>query len=182
MSRLANMPITIPSSVKVSLEGKEGSFSVNLTNGKVNTSWTVHPAVKVLLEDNQLRLDMSEKNIEDKFNRAMLGTDYRHIEGLIKGLDKPFEVALDIVGLGYKAKLVGDEVVLFLGKSHNDHVKIPSDVDVVLPNEREIICKSYSKKILGDFRALLCSKRKPDAYKAKGVRVRGRHYRTKSEK
>lgn len=182
MSRLANMPIIIPSTVKVSSEAVDGSTSLTISNGKVEESWKVHPAVKVEVVENEVRLSMSDADKKDKFSRSMLGTDYRHIEKLVTGMDKPYETVLEIHGLGYRAKLAGKQVVLALGKSHDDAVEIPENVQVEVPNEREIVCKSHSKKKLGDFVASVCALRKPDAYKAKGVRIRGRHYRTKSEK
>lgn len=182
MSRLANMPITIPSSVKVTIEKEGDRTRVDLTNGNINESWVLHPAVKVEMEENQLKLSMDEAEKAKKHSRSMLGTDYRHLEAYVKGLDKPFETVLEIHGLGYRAKMSGNQVVLSLGKSHDDHVEIPQHVKVELSGEREVICRSHSKKLLGDFVALLCSKRKPDAYKAKGVRIRGKHYRTKSDK
>lgn len=179
MSRLANMPITIPSAVKVTM-GNSGCLS--FTNGKVTETWTVHKDVKVVLEENKMSLSMNEKDRSNSFSRSMLGTDYRHVENIVKGLTTPFETVLEIHGLGYRARMTGNKVVLALGKSHDDEVEIPSNVLVEIPNEREVICKSHSKKLLGDFVAVLCFKRKPDAYKAKGVRIRGKHYRTKSEK
>ena len=93
----------------------------------------------------------------------------------------PFEQVLEIHGLGYRAKMVGKTVVLTLGKSHEDIVNIPEHVQVEVPGEREIVCRSHSKKLLGDFVSAVCSKRKPDAYKAKGVRIRGKLYRTKKD-
>ena len=111
----------------------------------------------------------------------MLGTDFRHVSNLVQGLEKPFETVLEIHGLGYRAKLNGTQLVLTLGKSHDDLVNVPADVAVEVPNEREIVCKSHSKKKLGDFVSEVCFKRKPDAYKAKGVRIRGVEYRTKSD-
>lgn len=182
MSRLANMPIIIPNTVKVSIDNSAHGVVINLTNGTISESWTVHPHVEVSVEDDKLILRMNEENRKEKFSRSMLGTDYRHLENLVKGLDKPFETILEIHGLGYRAKMAGTKVVLSLGKSHDDSVEIPQNVLVELTTEREIVCKSHSKKLLGDFVALLCSKRKPDAYKAKGVRIRGVHYRTKSDK
>jgi|AntRauTorckE5430_2_1112549.scaffolds.fasta_scaffold04805_4 large subunit ribosomal protein L6 len=182
MSRLANMPIMIPSSVNVTCEKNTESFCLTLSNGKINESWTVHPKVQVAIDGDKITISMKEDDRSDKFFKSMLGTDYRHIENLVKGLDKPFETVLEIHGLGYRVKLMDTKVTLSLGKSHDDVVTIPEHVSVDVPNEREIICKSHSKKLLGDFVALLCSKRKPDAYKAKGVRIRGVHYRTKSDK
>ena len=182
MSRLANVPISIPAAVKVSLEEANGLQTVSITNGKVTESWTVYKTVKVSLEDSDLSLGMSESDRQDKHSRAMLGTDYRHLKCLVEGMTTPFETVLEIHGLGYRAKLQGKQLVLSLGKSHDDIVEIPEHVVVEMKGEKEASCKSHSKKILGDFVAQVCSKRKPDAYKAKGVRIQGRHYRTKQDK
>lgn len=182
MSRLANVPISVPSGVTISLEKAEGLQTVTITNGKVTESWTVYKAVNVSLEDSLLSFNMSESDRQDKHSRAMLGTDFRHVKCLIEGMATPFETVLEIHGLGYRAKLQGKQLVLSLGKSHDDIVDIPEHVVVEMKGEKEASCKSHSKKILGDFVAQVCSKRKPDAYKAKGVRIKGRHYRTKQDK
>ena len=182
MSRLANTPITIPAGVTVTLgAGKDDKQVLSMSNGKVTEEWAVCAAVKVAVEDSTILLTMSDKDRENKFNRSMLGTDYRHIKNAVEGLATPFETVLEIHGLGYRAKLQGTNLVLALGKSHDDIVAIPENVLVETKGEKEIICRSHSKKLLGDFVAEVCSKRKPDAYKAKGVRIRGRHYRTKSD-
>ena len=181
MSRLANVPIKIPSSVTVTIEKEGNSQSLVLSNGKINESWVLHHAVNVSIADDKLVFTMSDADKADSFSRSMLGTDYRHVSNLIEGLVKPFETVLEIHGLGYRAKLSGSQLVLTLGKSHDDIVEVTSDVTVDVPNEREIVCKSHSKKKLGDFVSEVCFKRKPDAYKAKGVRIRGKHYRTKSD-
>ncbi|MCP8352501.1 50S ribosomal protein L6 [Candidatus Synchoanobacter obligatus] len=177
MSRLANVPIKIPSSVTVTVENK----SLSISNGKVTEKWALHSAVNVALEDDSLVFTMKESDKKDAFCRAMLGTDYRHISNLVTGMAKPFETVLEIHGLGYRVKMSGNQLVLSLGKSHDDIVDIVSDVAVEMTGEKEIVCRSHSKKKLGDFVAEVCSKRRPDAYKAKGVRIRGVHYRTKSD-
>jgi len=181
MSRLANVPIKIPSSVTVTVEKAGNSQSLVISNGKITETWILHHAVNVSVSDNKLAFKMSDADKANKFSRSMLGTDYRHVSNLVEGMVKPFETVLEIHGLGYRVKLIGSDLVLTLGKSHDDKVNVPSDVTVEVPNEREIVCKSHSKKKLGDFVSEVCFKRKPDAYKAKGVRIRGKHYRTKSD-
>lgn len=177
MSRLANVPISIPKSVTVEVSGQD----VTISNGKITQSWTVHEKIVIKSEENTLSLSISDTDKKDAFIRSMLGTDYRHLLNFIKGLDKPFETVLEIHGLGYRAKLQGGKIVLSVGKSHDDIIELVDDVTVEVPNEREIVCRSYSKKKLGDFVHHIASKRKPDPYKAKGVRIRGRIYRTKKD-
>ena len=183
MSRLANVPITIPNGLTVTLDKVNGLNQLTISNGKVSEVWTLHTAVNVEVTNDdavsKVAFNMSDEDRADKFNRSMLGTDYRHVSNLIQGLATPFETVLEIHGLGYRVKNAGNKLVLSLGKSHDDEVMIPEHVSADVPNEKEIVCKSHSKKLLGDFVAELCSKRKPDAYKAKGVRIRGKYYRTK---
>ena len=133
MSRLANMPIKIPSTVKVTLDKVDGLNKLSLSNGTINESWTVHSAVNVEIEEGQLSFAMSDKDRQNRSSRAMLGTDYRHIENLVKGLDKPFETILEIHGLGYRVKQSGMKITLTLGKSHDDIVDIPENVKVEVP-------------------------------------------------
>jgi large subunit ribosomal protein L6 len=177
MSRLANVPINIPKSITVEVSGQE----VIMSNGKITQNWTVNEKVVIKKDESTLSLSISEADKKDAFIRSMLGTDYRHVLNFINGLEKPFETILEIHGLGYRAKLQGGKIVLSLGKSHDDIIELVDDVAVEVPNEREIVCRSYSKKKLGDFVHHISSKRKPDPYKAKGVRIRGRIYRTKKD-
>jgi large subunit ribosomal protein L6 len=177
MSRLANVPIQVPQNITVEVSGQ----SISISNGKVKEDWTVHETVQVKHDDGKLFFSLSEENKKDALSRSMLGTDYRHVLNFINGMHKPFETVLEIHGLGYRAKLQGKQIVLALGKSHDDIIEVSEDIQVEVPNEREIKCSSYSKKKLGDFVAMVASKRKPDPYKAKGIRIRGRHYRTKKD-
>ncbi|UTC24283.1 50S ribosomal protein L6 [Candidatus Comchoanobacter bicostacola] len=177
MSRLANIPISIPAGVTVKVNGSE----IEISNGSAREIWLAHKAVKVELDGDNIKFSMDESDKKDVLSRSMLGTDFRHVKNFIDGMAKPFESVLEIHGLGYRAKLAGNKITLALGKSHDDHVEIPEHLEVTVPNEREIVCRSYSKKKLGDFVASVCALRKPDPYKAKGVRLRGRHYRTKKD-
>ncbi|MDC3181271.1 50S ribosomal protein L6 [Gammaproteobacteria bacterium] len=177
MSRLANVPISIPKGVTVEVSEQE----VTISNGKVTQLWTVHEKVVIKKEDDSISLSVSDADRKVAFIRSMLGTDYRHLSTFIQGMCKPFETVLEIHGLGYRAKLQGNKIVLLLGKSHDDIIEPVEDVSFEVPNEREIVCRSYSKKKLGDFVAHIASMRKPDPYKAKGVRIRGRTYRTKKD-
>ncbi len=179
MSRLANVPIEVPGSLKVTVEKVVDTHKLSISNDKVTEVWTLHKAVNIEVTDSKILFSMTEADRADSFSRAMLGTDYRHISNLITGMQEPFKTVLEIHGLGYKVKLAGGQLILSMGKSHDDIVNIPENVQVEVPAEKEIVCTSHSKKILGDFVAEVCSKRKPDAYKAKGVRIQGKHYRTK---
>ena len=163
MSRVAKSPVPILDGVVVKLSKHEISAKGKLGENSCN----IHEYVDVINEDNILYV---KPRLESKESIAQAGTVRANINNLMQGVSKGFEKKLTLVGVGYKAQLQGDTLVLTLGYSHLVHFSVPKNIDVSLPSQTEIIVKGFDKQLVGQVSAEIRSKRPPEPYKGKGVR------------
>ena len=156
-------PVVIPSSVTVKQEGNKFTFSSSA--GTLN--YQVHHQIGVRQEEDKLYFSL----LNPKF-RCQVGTARTNIGNIIIGLTEGYNKKLNLVGVGYKAKLEGSVLTLNLGKSHPDKYDIPKDVKITLPSQTEIQLSSIDKQLLGLVAANIRNFRpaKSDPYKGKGVR------------
>lgn len=163
MSRIANNPVVIPEGVEVSVKGAE----VRIKGRKGELAHTIHPAVKLSREDNQLRLSAQSGT---KSVRALAGTTRAVLQNMVTGVSDGFEIKLDITGVGYRAQAQSGVLNLTLGFSHPVNIDIPPGVAVETPSQTEIIVKGADKQKVGQMAANIRSYRPPEPYKGKGVR------------
>lgn len=163
MSRIANNPILVPSSVDVSIVGS----MVTVKGDKGELSHNVHPLVKVEQKDNILKTTV---NNNSKLANALSGTTRALIQNLVTGVSEGFERKLDIVGVGYRAAVSGKILNLTLGFSHPVKFNIPEGISIETPSQTEIIIKGSDKQQVGQVAADVRRHRPPEPYKGKGVR------------
>jgi large subunit ribosomal protein L6 len=161
MSRIARKPIFINKEVdlkvvgsEVSIKGKYGSFVHAL-----------HNAVLIEVEGQTLKILAKDRE------HPMVGTTSRLIQNMIRGVSEQFERRLQLVGVGYRAKVQGDELELSLGFSNPKFFKIPAGVSVSVPNPSEIVLQGIDNELLGETAAQICKFRPTEPYKGKGVRL-----------
>ncbi|MGN0902745.1 MAG: 50S ribosomal protein L6 [Succinivibrio sp.] len=163
MSRIAKEPVVVPQGVEVTLDGQ----NVTIKSKKGQMSLNVHPLVTVTFEDGKLKVaqaaDSSESNMQSGTTRALLNN-------MVVGLDKGFERALKLVGVGYRAAVKGKVLNLVLGYSHPIDFELPEGVTAETPSQTDIILKSFDKALLGQVAAKVRAFRAPEPYKGKGVR------------
>lgn len=174
MSRIGKKPIEIPQNVKVSFQGR--TLLVEGPKGKL--SMEVHPDVKVSLEGNTIRV---ERPTDQPFHRAIHGTTAALIRNMIRGVTEGFTKVLEVVGLGYRAGIKGNNLELSLGLSHPVVYPIPPDVKIEV-KENKIYVSGINKERVGQVCAQIRSFRSPDAYKGKGIRYEGEVLRLKAGK
>ncbi|SHK38134.1 50S ribosomal protein L6 [Thermocrinis minervae] len=174
MSRIGKAPIEIPSNVKVSIAN--GVITVEGPKGKL--SMNVHPDMKVIQEGNVIRV---ERPSDDPFHRALHGTTAALIRNMIKGVTEGYTVVLEVVGLGYKAAVKGNNLELNLGYSHPIVYPIPPGIKIEV-KENKIYVSGIDKQLVGQVAAEIRSFRKPDAYKGKGIRYEGEVIKLKAGK
>lgn len=174
MSRVGRSPIEIPSNVTVNLNAR----NVEVKGPKGSLSRELLKDVKVNLEDNVVTL---EKVGNSKFARSYYGTARQLINNMVEGVTKGFEKKLELVGIGYKVVPKGDGLTLSLGYSHP--VEIEGSEGITFKVEGNVITVSgIDKEKVGLVAAKIKSKRKPDAYKGKGVRYQGENIKLKEGK
>jgi len=163
MSRIGNLPITVPSGVdvtlaadKISIKGPLGVLSHPTSTG-----------VEVKREGDQIVFKAVDESIQAN---AMSGTLRALVANMVQGVTKGFERKLQLVGVGYRAQAQGDKLNLTLGFSHPVVHQMPKGVKVETPQQTEIVIKGMDKQAVGQVAADVRGYRPPEPYKGKGVR------------
>ncbi|BBB23135.1 large subunit ribosomal protein L6 [Abyssogena phaseoliformis symbiont OG214] len=167
MSRVAKSPITIPTGVEVTITGNLMSAKGKL--GQLNMN--IHSCVVVINTNNELSFDITitEKK-EQKKAWAQAGTARANTANLIQGVTAGWEKKLTLIGVGYRAKVMGRVLGLTLGFSHPINYKLPEGITVETPSQTEIVIKGMDKQKVGQVAAEIRAYRPPEPYKGKGVR------------
>ncbi|MDB5643179.1 MAG: ribosomal protein [Hyphomicrobiales bacterium] len=163
MSRIGKKPVAVPAGVTAKVDGQ----AVSVKGSKGELSFVVPDDVEVKLEDNAIKVDPRS---ETKRARAMWGMSRSMISNLVTGVSAGFSKTLEITGVGYKAAVVGKNVQLSLGFSHDVVYPIPAGVTIVTPKPTEINISGSDKRQVGQVAAEIRAYRGPEPYKGKGVR------------
>lgn len=174
MSRIGKKPIPVPNNVKIHLE--DAVITVEGQKGKM--SMPIHNIVDIKLEDNQILISRKE---ESPFAKAMHGTMASLIKNMIEGVSKGYTINLEVVGLGYKANMKGQELELNLGYSHPIYYKPPVGIKLEV-KDNKISIHGIDKQLVGQVASEIIAFRKPDPYKGKGVRYEGQVLKLKPGK
>jgi len=175
MSRIGKEPISIPSDVQVSIEGK----SVGVTGPKGSLDLDLPGEINVRQEDGVV---LVERPNDERKNKALHGLTRSLINNMVIGVSEGFKKELEIVGVGYRAAISGDGLELQLGFSHPVKVKAPDGITFDVPEPTQIIVSGINKEVVGQVAADIRSYRKPEPYKGKGIRYAGEHVARKAGK
>lgn len=182
MSRIANKPIVIPNGVEVKIEGNV--LKVKGPKGELQQEFL--PYVKVEIEGNEMNvkpnLDAMKRRSDLKKMKMFTGTYWRLFNNMVIGVTQGFKKELEIVGIGYRAQLQGNKLVMNLGYAHPVEMEIPSDVKVEVPSPNRIIVSGIDKQRVGQVAADIRKWRKPNVYSGKGIRYVGEVVRLKEGK
>jgi large subunit ribosomal protein L6 len=175
MSRIGRMPITIPDGVEVALEGQHVRVS-----GPLGTlERDVHPEMKVVQEDGALRV---ERPSDAPRHRALHGLTRSLVANMVTGVTSGFTKVLEISGVGYRAQLQGETLVLALGFSHPVEVKPPEGITFSVETPTRLAVSGPDRELVGQVAAAIRARRKPEPYKGKGIRYAGEQIRRKAGK
>lgn len=178
MSRIGKQTITIPTGVTIT-QGADGAIVVKGTKGEL--SYIPTEFVKVEIKENELsvtRIDDSKKA------RSFHGLTRTLIQNMVTGVTKGFEKRLEINGVGYRAQVQGNKLVLQLGYSHPIEHLIPEGITVKMGEDKKniIIVSGIDKQKVGQVAAEIRSYRKPEPYKGKGIKYEDEYIRRKAGK
>jgi len=175
MSRIGKEPISVPSDVQVSIEGR----SVGVTGPKGSLDLDLPGEINVRQEDGTV---LVERPNDDRKNKALHGLTRSLINNMVIGVSEGFKKELEIVGVGYRAAKSGDGLELQLGFSHPIKVKAPDGITFDVPEPTQIIVSGINKEVVGQVAADIRSYRKPEPYKGKGIRYAGEYVARKAGK
>ena len=176
MSRIGKYPVVIPNDVTVALDndvvkakGKLGELSVKFDAG--------HVSVKI--EDGKVVVAPLS---ESKMARALWGTTRAEINTIVEGVHEGFKKNLELVGVGYKARVAGKTLVLSLGFSHDVNFEIPQGISIVCVSPTQLTISGADKQLVGQIAQNIRKYRKPEPYKGKGIKFEGESIRRKEGK
>lgn len=175
MSRVAKAPVAIPAGVEISLNGQE----ITVKGGKGTLTRVLNDAVEVIKGENEVTFAPREGIAKAN---AQAGTARALVNNMVVGVDKGFEKALKLVGVGYRAKVTGNVVNLTLGFSHPVDHQLPEGITAETPSQTEIVLKGADKQAVCQVAAEIRDYRKPEPYKGKGVRYADEVVRRKEAK
>jgi large subunit ribosomal protein L6 len=170
------MPITLPKGVSVSLEGQR----VSVKGPKGELSREIRPEITVKLEDGEL---MVSRSSEERTHRAYHGLTRALLANMVTGVSDGFSKVLEIEGVGYRAGMMDNRLVLQVGYSHPVEIVPPPGIEFsVEKGEKVLTVEGIDKELVGQVAAEVRAVRKPEPYKGKGIRYRGEYVRRKAGK
>lgn len=176
MSRIGRNPITVPSSVTVSVAS--GVVTVKGPNGTMSRN--VPEGISLSQEGDVLTVDRAN---EETRSKALHGLTRTLVSNMIVGVTDGWTKELEIIGVGYRAAAGAPGVLdLALGFSHPVKFTAPEGITFEVPAPTRVIIKGADKEVVGQVAASIRKIRKPEPYKGKGVRYLGERVARKAGK
>lgn len=181
MSRAGKHPVKLKDGTSVAIVGDV--LVVKGPKGEIKLPLDTKHAglVHVVVEEGQVVV--TPKDAEDKISRAMWGTMTRNVRCAVEGVSDGFSKDMYMKGVGYKASVSGNKLVLVAGYSHDIIMEIPEGLTVVMgETPTEFSIKGIDKCLVGQFADKVHKVRKMDPYKGKGIFYKGEQIRRKEGK
>jgi len=197
MSRIGAIPITVPDGVGVSINGGV----IGVAGPKGSAQMPVGPAVNVTFDDAAKQITVRQAGMSGvgtraaRKQRAMWGTTHQLIANMIVGVTEGYTKQLQVVGVGYNAKVDGRNLLLRCGFANELSMPIPENVTVDPPEPGNIMISgagqmpcvtvtmhSVDKQAIGHFAAAVRHRRPPEPYKGKGIRYMNEEVKRKAGK
>ena len=175
MSRVGNMPITVPAGVEVKLEGNH----ITVKGPKGSLERDIHPNIKVELDGNEIKVSRPD---DTNLNKSLHGTTRALIHNMVEGVVNEFKVELEINGVGYRAQKQGNKLVMSLGYSHPVEMEAPAGITFDLTDANHIVVRGIDKELVGQVANEVRAKRPPEVYRGKGIKYATEHIRRKEGK
>ena len=175
MSRIGNKVIVVPAGVE--LTNNNNVVTVKGPKGELTREFP--KAIEIVQEGNEITL---RRPNDSKEMKTIHGTARANLNNMVVGVSEGFKKALEMRGVGYRAQLQGNKLVLSVGKSHQDEVTAPEGITFEVPSATEINVIGINKEVVGQTAAYIRSLRSPEPYKGKGIRYVGEFVRRKEGK
>ena len=175
MSRIGKKPVVLPQGTK--LELKDNEIVVTGPKGSLR---------RPFLEGLTINIDgstvMVQRTSEEKKIKGLHGLMRTLIANMVDGVHKGFVRKLEIVGIGYRSELQGNNIIFYLGYSHPITFPLPAGISAQVDKQTLLTIKGIDKELVGQTAAKIRALRKPDVYKNKGVKYADEVLRKKAGK
>ena len=175
MSRIGRLPIAVPATVDVTIDGR--TLTVKGPKGSLTRS--LHPDMILSREESQL---VVTRPTEQKTHKQLHGLTRTLVNNMVVGVTDGYRKGLEITGVGYRAALNGRKLQLNLGYSHPIEIAPPNGISFEVENPTRLAVVGIDKELVGQIAAKVRQTRKPEPYKGKGVRYSGEVIRRKAGK
>ncbi len=175
MSRTGNKPIELPQGVTVEIDGNE----ITVKGPKGTLSMTAHESMSIVSEEDALYV---QRLNDTKQQRMLHGTTRSILVNLVRGVSEGFTKQLKMVGVGYRAQMKGNKLVLNAGYSNPVELDIPEGLNVEVVKNTDISISGIDKQLVGEFAANVRAVRAPEPYLGKGIRYIDEQVRRKEGK
>jgi large subunit ribosomal protein L6 len=173
VSRIGKKPIGIPENVTVKIDA--GVITIKGPKGELD--WKYPISIKVTMNGGTI---LVERSGESGVDRALHGLTRSIISNMVTGVSQGYQIVLEIVGVGYRAQVSGSKLVLSLGYSNPVEYSLPDGITASLDQKQtQITLTGIDKQQIGHVAACIKALRPPDAYKGKGVRLKGERLKLK---
>lgn len=178
MSRIGKQPIKIAEGVDVKIDGR----FIIIKGPKGELSHPLPLSIKAEVRDSQIFISPdSRADLSDKKNLALWGLNRALIFNMVKGVKEGYEKRLEIEGIGYRAAVQGEKLILNLGYSHPIEIEPPPGIEFKV-EKNTIIISGCDKNLVGQTAANIRRQRKPEPYKGKGIRYQNEIVKIKAGK
>jgi len=180
MSRIGKSPVNIPQGVELNVS-KDNVVTVKGPKGELTLA--IDDAVSLDIEEGVIQVN---RKGDSKDHRAKHGLYRSLINNMIIGVTEGYKIQQELIGVGYRAKVSGQQLELALGFSHPIILQLPNEIKITADTKKGkpplITLESHDKQLVGMVAAKIRSFRKPEPYKGKGVRYLGEQIRRKAGK
>ena len=175
MSRIGNKHIDLPAGVTVVQEGNKAKVS-----GPKGTLFVpINSGIEMKLEGTVVTFTRQNEQKQTKQNH---GTVRANVHNAVVGVSQGYKKSLEMRGIGYKAQLQGNNLVLWAGYSHTVTIVPDAGVKVVIVDPTNIDVEGIDKQAVGQTAARIREVRPPEPYLGKGIRYKGEYVATKEGK
>ena len=176
MSRIGKTPISIPTSVEVTISG--ANIEVKGPKGSLNL--VLSEGISLIQEDESL---VVHRENDERQSKALHGLMRSLINNMVIGVTEGYSKQLELVGVGYRVQAKGKTNLEFqLGFSHPVNVSAPDGIEFDVPSPTELNISGIDKQMVGQVAADIRALKKPEPYKGKGIRYAGEHIIRKAGK
>lgn len=176
MSRIGLMPVVVPDGVEIKIKGT----NVKVKGPKGELQHTFPADMEIKLDDGEVTV---KRPSDEPTHRALHGMTRALINNMVVGVSSGFSKVLEVNGVGYRANLDGENLVLNVGYSHPVVVEPPEGIEFEIDERtRQITVKGYDKQAVGHVAADIRKIRPPEPYKGKGIKYLDERIRRKAGK
>ena len=174
MSRIGKLPVELPNGVSASI----AADAVSISGPKGNLSCSLREGIAVEEQDKTLLVKLTSQSKQAKAN---YGSTRSHLQNMVQGVTDGWKKVLELSGVGFTAKLEGQNLVLALGYSHDVKFKVPQGIDCKV-SKTQVEVEGADKQLVGQFAAQVRKACPPEPYLGKGVKYSDEQIRRKAGK